>query len=282
MPLFEPNLMTIIAGASSATGPAISLANGGGLSFGIVGNTITATADYIRSISAGLSAVTGNQVVFGNSNGVSFGANGQTITASIDATVGAVPITIFSQWGGFETNYSVSAMQISYQKVSLPMPMLASSGVVLMDVAGHSLSSGGMTILAAAYTMSQSTASLFATGSGGFSWTSGSVTTASSVYGGVSGVRYRPFEWNVSMTPGDYLFAFALSTTNDGSARIFGRQGVSIAGLFAGAETAFFLDGVQLQSSGALPTVVLASDTNYARTGVSAVQQPGFILLGTV
>jgi hypothetical protein len=280
--VFEPGLMTLSAGTTWASGPGVSFQNANGVTFGVAGNTITASVGAIATgaivaLSAGASEITSGTVSFADANGLVFGAAGQTITASANTT----PISVFSQWGGFETNYSVSQGMISYQKLSLPMPLSGSSGVVMMDLSGHSDSSGGVTVLLAAYSISAGTAASIASASGGFSWTSGTATTASSVYGGASGTRYRSFEWNVSLTPGDYLMAIAVSTENDGSARIFGRQGVNIVGLFAGAETMFFLDGVSASSSNAFPASVLASDTNYLRTGLSAAQQPGFILIGT-
>lgn len=244
MPLFEPSIMTISAGTTWATGPGVSFANSNGISFGVTGNTITASV-------------------------------------AVTMTVTQQPITVFSQHGGFETHYTLSNAQISFQKVSLPMAISGSSGVVLADLAGHSDSSGAFTISIGAYAISGLTAGTITTQTAGYSWTSGSDTSASSEYGGVSGTRYRSFPWPVSMNPGDYLFAFAVSTSNDGSLRIFGRQGVNIVGSYAGADTAYFLDGVSLATSAAFPISVAAIDPNYARTGLSAAQQPGFILIGT-
>ena len=244
MPLFEPSIMTISAGTTWATGPGVSFANSNGITFGVVGNTVTASI-------------------------------------AVTMTVTQQPVTVFSQWGEFDTHYSLSNAQISFQKVSLPMAISGSSGVVLMDLAGHSNSSGAFTLSIGAYSISGLTAATITTATQGYSWTSGSDTSASSEYGGVSGTRYRSFPWPVSMNPGDYLFAFAISTSNDGSIRIFGRQGVNIVGSYAGAETGYFLDGVSLVTSNAFPLSVAATDSNYARTGMSAAQQPGFVLIGT-
>lgn len=243
MPLFEPNIQTISAGTTWATGPGVSFQNG---------------------------------------NGVTFGLNGNTITASVVGGGGAAqPITVFSQWGGFNTNYTASAAQASYQKVSMPMPISASAGIVLLDIAGKSASSGGITISVGAYALSGGTAATLSTASAAFSWTSGSATTAASIYGGISGTRYRSFPWVFSMTPGDYLFAVAFSSTNDATVRVFGRQGVNLVGIFAGVETAYFVDGISISTTGAFPTSIAATDTNYVRTGLQAVQQPGFLLIGT-
>jgi hypothetical protein len=222
-------------------------------------------------------------VSFANANGVTWGINGNTITASIAATASVMttPISVFSQWAQFDTNYTVTAGVVSYQKVSLPMPISAANGVVVMDLSGHSNSSGGVTFGFAAYAISGQTASAVTTASGAFTWSSGSETTASSLYGGVSGTRYRDFAWGVSMTPGDYLVALSLTTANDGTVRIFGRQGVNIVGMFASADANYFLDGVSAVTTAAFPLSVVATDTGYVRTGLSARQQPGWILFGT-
>ena len=279
MPLFNPNLMTIVGGISSATGPVISFSNANGVSFGINGNTITASVANGGgvAISAGAASVSSGTVVFSNSNNISFGLNGSTITASVAA---AATVLAFSQWAEFGTHYTVSNGMISFQKVSLPVGFTGATGVLLVDLSGHSNSSGGVCISVGVYSITSQTANVVSTALASFSWTSGSQTSASSMYGGVSGTRYRSFSWQPSLAPGDYVVAVAFSTSNDGQARVFGRQGVQIVGTFAGVETAFFLDGVSVSSAAALPISLVATNTNYARTGLSAAQQPGLIMIG--
>ncbi len=82
--------VAIQAGANTITSGTAIFSNGNGVTFGIAGQTLTASAsggglalfDGVNSISTG----TGQ---FSNANGVSFGFNGQTITASIAAVGGA-------------------------------------------------------------------------------------------------------------------------------------------------------------------------------------------------
>lgn len=83
------------------------------------------------------------------------------------------------------------------------------------------------------------------------------------------------------MTPGDYLFAFHVSTANNGTWQVFGRQAASVAGIFDGAETNFWVDGFSNSTVAALPSSVVVTNTNYQRTGVGAMRQPGVILAGT-
>ena len=268
----------ISAGTQSVSTGTVVFSNSNGVTFGMSGSSrITATVDAIKSISAGTTRITSGEAVFSNSNGFSFGVNGQTITATYERRV-----TAFSQWAEFGTNFSISNATLSLQKVSMPMHLSATRAVVLMDLTGNSGSTGALTVSMAVYTLSGSTASLASSASRQISWTSGSETTASSIYGGVSGTRYRTLGINVSMTPGDYLFGFHFRTTNNGTWRAFGRQAVSIVGTYDGVETDYFIDGTSNSSfTTAFPASVVATNTNYARTGAPALRQPGVILIGT-
>jgi hypothetical protein len=152
----------------------------------------------------------------------------------------------------------------------------------MMSLTGNTNSSGALTISMAVYTLSGSTASLATTASRQISWTSGSQTSASSLYGGVSGTRYRTIAVGFNLTPGDYLFAFNMQTSNNGTWGAFGRPSASIVGALDGAETNYYLNGTSVSSfTTAFPASINVTDTNYARTGAGALQQPGFILVGT-
>lgn len=194
----------------------------------------------ISAISAGAAIATGPGVSFANGGGITFGIAGNTITATVGAVGAAASISIF-KWADWQTHNTVWPGQVSFQAVTFPLAISGSSGYVMIDVLGNSNSSGGITIHAGAYQLSGSTASALTVRSAGFTWSSGSATSASSLYGGVSGTRYRSFPWDVEMVAGDYLFAFAISTQNDGTARMFGRQGANIVGSFAGAETNYLM-----------------------------------------
>lgn len=277
--------LAISAGTESVSKGTVVFANSNGVTFGMSGSTVTASINpvagtAITAISAGTTFATGPTVVFSNSNNVTFGVNGNTVTASVDAG-NTQPIVVFSQWGEFGTNFTVWPDQASFQKVSMPMAVSGSSGAMIIEMLGNSDSSGGVTIKIGAYQITGSTAGNLTSRSAAFTWASGSDTTATNLYGGASGTRYRSFPWDVSMTPGDYLFAFAISTQNDGTCRVLGRQGVNIVGSFAGFETNYFVDGYTNSTIAALPANIVANNTNYVRTGLSALRQPGFILFGT-
>ena len=257
------------------------------------GNTITASVGAVATgaigaISAGTTQATSGTVVFANTGGaggVSFGLAGNTLTASIAAPVTSIQQSVSAfQWQAFQTNNTVWPGQASYQLASLPLGVSGSSGLMMVELLGNSDSSGGLTIWAAAYRLTGSTAGNATIRSGGFTWASGSDTTASSLYGGVSGTRYQSFPWDVNLSAGDYLFGFAISTENDGTARVFGRQGANLVGPGpgVGAETNYFLDGYTNSTIAAFPANIVANNTNLIRTGLSAQRQPAFILFGTV
>ena len=77
--------VSFLMSGSSRVVASILFMDTNGISFGTSGavQSITASADYVRSISAGTTNATGNQIVFSNGSNVSFGANGATITASV-------------------------------------------------------------------------------------------------------------------------------------------------------------------------------------------------------
>lgn len=241
--------------------------------------TISAAAPTAGvAISAGTQSGATGTIIFSNSNGFTFGMAGSlTITATYERRV-----TAFSQWAEFGTNYSISNASLSMQKVSMPMHLSVTGAAIVMALSGNTNSSGALTISMGIYTLSGSTASLASSGSRQLSWTSGSATSESSLYGGASGTRYRTFGINASLTPGDYMLGFWFRTTNNGTWRVFGRQGVNLVGLYDGIETLYFLDGRSTSSFvTGMPASFVATDTNYVRTGLPALQQPGVVLLGS-
>jgi hypothetical protein len=193
----------------------------------------------------------------------------------------AQSVTAFSQDADFVTNFQISQATLSLQKLSFPMWLSATQLALLLDFEGATNSSGAVTVSHAVYTFNASTASLASSGSRQYSWTSGSQTTATSVYGGASGTRYRTVGISYSMTPGDYLFGCWVSTANSVTVNVFGRAAASVVGTYDGIETSMFLNGTSVSSTNAFPTSIAATNTNYARTGAPAMRQPGVILVGT-
>jgi hypothetical protein len=278
------------AGNTGTTQGTYILAGAGGVTLSqstAAGSLATVSISMTQStapgaIAAGTQTATSGTVVFSNSNGVVFGmSNSSVVTASVTAGGNSYSMTAFSQWAEWGTNWTLSNATMSMQKVSIPGYLSATAALVMLNLSGNTNSTGALTVSMGVYTMLHSTASLASSGSRQISWTSGTSTSVSSAYGGVSGTQYRTIGINLSLTPGDYLFAFNFSTTNNGTWQVFGRQGVNIVNVFDGIETAYFLDGTSGSSTGAFPSSIVATNTNYGRTGIAALRQPGVILLGT-
>jgi len=271
--------------AISALGSSVSIGTivfsiSNNVSFGMAGSTITASvmAGGVN-FSAGTTSNNLSAVTFSNSNGVSFGLNGSVLTASVAAQ--ALGVKLFSQDADFVTNFPVAQNALSIQKVSLPMSLIATQLAIVGALSGAAASSGAITVSHAVYTFQAGTASLASSASRAFSWTSGSATTATDVYGGASGTRYRTVPVSYALTPGDYLFAWAFSTANGEAFNVFGRAGLNVVGTFDGVETSQFLNGTSVSTVGGFPNSIAATDAGYARTGFSAMLQPGAILAGT-
>jgi hypothetical protein len=276
--------INISAGTTSNNLSAVTFANGNGVSFGIDGSTVTASVATSLSninVSAGTTSNDLSAVTFANANGVAFGLNGSVVTASVAASAAQATIRVFSQDADFVTNFPIAQNALSIQKVSMPMNLLATQLAVVGMLSGPSASSGALTLSHAIYTLSNGTASLASSASRAFSWAAGTVTSATSVYGGASGTRYRTLPVDYAMTPGDYLFAWVVSTSNGAAFNLFGRAAFNLVGTFDGFETSQFLNGSSVSTVGGFPTSIAATDPGYARTGFSAVLQPGAILAGT-
>jgi len=269
-------IQAISAGTQIATTGTVSFSNSNNVSFGMSNSSIV-TASFGFNISAGTTSNNLSAVTFSNSNNVAFGLNNGTITAS--AAVGQV--SVFSQDADFVTHFPIAQAALSMQKLSLAMNLSASVAAMIAAVSGFSNSTDAITIGHAVYTMNAGTASLASSGSRLLSWTTGSATSASSVYGGASGTRYRTLSVGYSLSAGDYLFAWSVSTANGATLDAFGRAGLNLVGTFDGVETSTFLNGSSVSAIGAFPATIGATDTGYARTGFSAMLQPGILLFGT-
>lgn len=265
----------VLAGGNNIT---LSQATGAG------GNTVTISGPPSLAISAGTQSASSGTVVFSNSNNVTFGmSNSSVVTASIGNV--ATTVSAFSHNAEWVSNWVIQQGILSLQRVTVPLNITFNSALFAMNLSAPTASSGGMTLSLGIYTFTGSTASLSTSFSGSTTWTSGTATSASSDYGGVSGTRYRAIPSAFLLPPGDYLVGVHVLTTNAGTWSIFGHQRMSIVGQLSLPVnvTNNFIDGVSLSSfSTALPTGVIVTDTNYNRTGSAALRQPGFIVLTAV
>jgi hypothetical protein len=267
--------VALSAGAQLASSGTVSFSNENGVSFGLNAGTLTASVIAGNvNFSAGTTSNNLSAVTFANSNGISFGLNASTVTASF-SSFGGQTISCFSQDADFVTNFTANQNALSVQKVSLPMNLRATQLAILADFRGTNISSDAVTMSHAVYTLSGGTASLASSGSRVVTWASGAP------YLSVSGTQYRSVGVSYSMTPGDYLFAWCVSTANGVVVRPFGRMAANIVGGLDGVESSAFLNGSSVSTVHAFPASIAVTDTGYARTGLSALLQPGAILFGT-
>lgn len=267
--------LAVSAGTTVVSSGTVSFANANNISFGLGGSTMTASARF--NVSAGTTSNNLSAITFGNANGISFGLNASTVTAAF----GGPTVSVVSQDADFVTHAPASQAALSFQRFALAANVRATQLAILADFVGNAVSSDAVTVSHGVYTFSGGTANLASSASRAMSWTTGAATTASGIYGGASGTRYRSIGVSYALTPGDYLFAWAISTANGVTVRPFGRAGANIVGTFDGVETSAFLNGSSVASVAALPSSLAATNTNYARTGFSALLQPGVILFGT-
>lgn len=106
--------LALSAGTVSQNIGTLVFSNSNGVSFGMNGSTITASAaggggaDGGVFLSAGTTSISSGQVILSNSNGVSFGLNGSTVTASAPG----IGIAELSQLGGSSVG-SVSSLHLA-------------------------------------------------------------------------------------------------------------------------------------------------------------------------
>lgn len=146
----------IIAGGSTANG-AVSFANSNGVTFGVSGNTVTATvnpgpAAGIGGIIAGTQTLTSQSLNFVNSNGITFGlSNSTNLTASFNSTGFAGTSTSFSG-----TNVSGS---MTLNSAGLNLALNAAGAVGTGTTFSGTNVSGSMTMNSAGLNLALSAAS---------------------------------------------------------------------------------------------------------------------------
>lgn len=310
-------IAAVIAGTQTKTSGTLSFSNVNGVSFGLAGsNTITASVAAQTNQTIGL-YVLGNTtqnssttldartLSFNALGGMTMGYNNGSIQASAPGTsslsaTGALSISVNGVTVSigvpvrnvsylnfpdppWNTNFSISNASFSLQHFNPRADITASQANLLMALAGNTNSTGALTISMGLYTMSGSTMSLASSDSRQISWTSGSQTTNSTVYGGISGTRYRTVSLgNWAISAGDYMLGMWYRTTNDGTWRAFGYQGPTIVGAVDGNETNQYFPGFSTSSfTTAMIGSINVTNTNFVRTGGDALQQPGVIFLGS-
>jgi hypothetical protein len=174
-------------------------------------------------------------------------------------------------------------LNLSFQRLSIPNQISATRMdlVVAQSVAGSSVNT--LTYWAGLYTMAGSTMSMASSSSLSVSFTSGTNSTAASVYGAHSGTRFRSVPtgtWNV--TPGEYMLGVMVSWGGAGaSMTMYGGSSLSVIQDIGATNgnSAYFADGLFSAGTGAFPASVHLSAIIQSRSEV--FRQPYVRLVGT-
>jgi hypothetical protein len=109
------------------------------------------------------------------------------------------------------------ANSLYLHQVTIPVRLNATRYQMFASLTVHTGLPGTLSMNAGLYTISGSTASLASSASRALTWASGSATSASSVAGGVSGLRNRTISVDFNLTPGVYGLAYFFNTSSNGS-----------------------------------------------------------------
>jgi hypothetical protein len=285
--------VNLSAGTTSNNLTNFVLSNSNNVSFGLNGSTITASIPSQTNQTLGLYAI-GNTT--GQSSSSTFDARTLSVSGVGGASVGysgnnliiSAPLEkkvsqLIWPENPWQTNFQISNASFSLQHFNAKENITATQANLLMALSGNTNSTGALTISLGLYTMNGSTMSLASSDSRQITWTSGAATNSSSVFGGVSGTRYRTVSLaNWSISAGDYVLGMWFRTTNNGTWNAFGQQGPTIVGAVDVNETQAYLHGFSTSSfTTAMVASINVTDTNYVRTGGNALQQPAIIFLGT-
>jgi len=284
-------LGAISAGTTQAISGTVVFSNSNGITFGMNGNTITATvtpgpAAGIGAISAGTTQATSGTVVFSNSNSVSFGMNGNTITASVNA--GGVTLSYFNpqdaylQVTGDQGNATLHFQPNQYPNVTfdrIAIPVFYSANTSVTATISY-------TYLWGAYTRNGSTLStLLTTSITGTINQTGTVSSAS-----YSGIRLLTIPLSSSLSGGQYYVGILKRSSTAGAnatlQQLLASQQASnfsgILGVASNATNQYTRGlGVYTASTTALPDTVGFSQLN--GTNSLVLRQPlYYVVNGTV
>lgn len=163
------------------TGTGVVVSKGVGANSGVININIPA-----GSLSAGTATASLGQIVFSNANGVSFGLNGQTLTASVNAGGGGGGATFSNfQWPpGQSSLFGVQSNAfMSFVPFRLPQQLTATRAMLLASFSKATNSSGTHSVSMGIYTRNGSTLSLASSGSAAHTYAS--ATASSSLYAGL-------------------------------------------------------------------------------------------------
>jgi hypothetical protein len=205
--------INVSAGASSNNISNLVFSNSNGVSFGLNGNTITATVEGGGGgggidISAGASSANLGSVVFSNSNNVSFGLNGSTITATAG---GQETLSYYNPNDGYiQVAAQIGQSSLQFQPAQFPDVQFDRVAIPI-NYSNATNSSGTVTVSMyfGVYTRNASTLSLLSNIS-----TAQVVTNSGTVgsYTQLSGMRLMTIPFTGTFTEGQYYIGIGSRT----------------------------------------------------------------------
>ncbi|MDB6107841.1 MAG: hypothetical protein JWO52_7840 [Gammaproteobacteria bacterium] len=235
--------LSVSAGTTSGSLGSLVFSNSNGVTFGLNGSTITASAAGGGggvAIQAGTQTATSGTVIFSNSNGVSFGmSNSSVITASAGAALSTVGLYAL---GNTTQNSSTTldqrtlsfnalgAMTMGYSNGSIQVSAPATSSLV--GVGGISISSNGATISVSQGALTRTV------------WPVANITPVSAPGNASMSIQYFPADNPVTATRMDALVAWTAgssATTNTCAVAmsmygaIYTRNGASLSSVSSGS-----------------------------------------------
>ncbi|MCC6934711.1 MAG: hypothetical protein IT406_03450 [Candidatus Yanofskybacteria bacterium] len=246
------------------TGGGVSASRGAG---GVINVNIP-----VGSLSGGTTRATLGEIVFSNANGVSFGVNGQTITASVNAGGGGGGFREYAATNMQSWNSAYWAVGANTTHSTVLVAPLQIRGSVSVKTLGFMLSRSSGTTLAhtlyaGVYSLNGSTLSLISSTSGNFSLSTTAQWAAARMYQltGLSGLELTPGQYWVAVraavTSGSIHLLGRASASGNFSGRVLPGTNSS-----ATNSSVQWFPGQGWFSSGALPNSMALSNINNAGT----------------
>lgn len=238
----------------------LSFSNANGVSFGIVGSTLTASAAGGGggvALYDGANSITSGTARFTNANGVSFSINGQTISASVQ--------TNYQSQGAYLTTAMQSnAATISNINVSAGAASANLSAVVFSNSNGISFGLNGSTVTGTVATNYQSQGAYLTTAA-----LSQNTSNYAGINGAITGGSITVNTSGVSVNLPAYLTTADLSANSSKYVQAWEIDGNNTAGTTSSLQgTKLFLSGGNgVTLSGNSNTVVMSVATNYQSQG---------------
>jgi hypothetical protein len=243
---------------------------------------ITASVSREPSIAAGTQTASSGTVVFSNANGVSFGLNGQTLTASVSTAAPQISFWDASAAGELAA-VSAEVTRLLFQRINIPNQLLATRAQLMQAISNSNNAGGTVAFSFGVYTMSGSTASLASSASRSFAYNSTLAGSSYTDLQGTRYRSMTLGTWSLTPGDYLFALQFRLtSALTSGSYNWIGGHNLSVDGFDYGGATSvgYFNHGKLSVSTAAFPATIGPGDIKGANFD-DAQFFPYFQLVGT-